>query len=873
MIPDSGATRLPLDERTLTVNLALAAWTAITAVAITRLVGLDGAGLAGQSGLWWIAALGLTALALGAVFLAADSPSAKRLQLGVVLSLIAHTGVLIGLALADLRVMDLAADAAPVKVEQPLPEAPPELITVDRQDVAPKPDFERPLTTGAPQRQTTPTTERQAPKLPDTMLLPADAPRPDAPAFDAPALARPQPAAVRADVQPGQRSRNVAASASLAPAPAAPELSVADPAEPNPPIPRAPRRLAMSEPRPRPLIAPEAAVAPRVSRAAATDSGLQPANRQNMVRPTLPSPARSNLAQGRPRVLAKLGPAPLEAPSATMAPLQNPSNQDTAATAVRTPSLDRSRGPSVVGLPAPPLPGRPAAPAPVAAPMAALPRARPQPLAAPPAADLLADAGRRGRATPLASLGVDGQALTAPPDLLARAEATPGRQTMIQATPGKGGLGSKPADAAGLARAESSRPAASLAPGRAQRTPSGGAPNVAGDQRQPAAAFSNRGDRTENLASGSEGSPSARTEAAIELGLKFLVGTQQPDGSWAFGSVGADAGRVEGSAAPIEANAAATGLALLAFLGAGYDHIDGAYQTQVGRGIDYLLSVQGEDGLLFPEGRRAGAYQVARFYSHGIASIALCEAYGMTGDPRLQRPAQRALDYITRTQVGRLGGWRYMPGINADLSVTGWQLMALRSGELAGLSVPSRTYAGVRQFLEACRDPDNDQARFCYNPNAPADDPRTRHGRNPGTVMTSVGMLMQLYLGEGRESERMQRGADFLADRLPTTGDTRQPAATSTAGNPLRDTYYWYYGTQVMFHMGGRHWRQWNEALHPLLVDAQTTTGPMTGSWNPVHPTPDKWWHLGGRLYVTAMNLLSLEVYYRHLPLYEMTSR
>jgi hypothetical protein len=76
-----------------------------------------------------------------------------------------------------------------------------------------------------------------------------------------------------------------------------------------------------------------------------------------------------------------------------------------------------------------------------------------------------------------------------------------------------------------------------------------------------------------------------------------------------------------------------------------------------------------------------------------------------------------------------------------------------------------------------------------------------------------------------------------------------------------------------MFHMGGDYWRQWNGRLHPLLLETQETEGRLAGSWDPLRPLPDRWGAQAGRLYVTTMNLLSLEVYYRHLPLYEDTAR
>lgn len=394
-------------------------------------------------------------------------------------------------------------------------------------------------------------------------------------------------------------------------------------------------------------------------------------------------------------------------------------------------------------------------------------------------------------------------------------------------------------------------------------------------ERTPAASFAGRTQRLADPLKASESDSASRSEAAIERGLDFLAQLQQPEGNWSFnqfGNVPVTAGEVPN----VEATGAATGLVLLAMLGGGYDHYGGEHQTAVKRGLDYLVESQSGDGEIFPEDRPergvAAAWQVARFYSHGIATLALCEAYGMTGDAALRVPAQRAIDYIEQTQVRSLGGWRYTPGLNSDLSVTGWQLMALKSGELAGLRVNPKTYTGIRRFVESCREQAGNRARFCYNPAANPDDPRTSHGRKPGTVMTSVGLLADLYLGRSREDARLKLGADHLLEYLPTVGEIVVPARTSTLGNPRRDTYYWYYGTQVMYQLGGQHWQAWSDALRPVLLGSQSAAGPLAGSWDPASPVPDKWARFGGRIYVTTMNLLSLEVRYRHLPLYDQAT-
>ena len=125
--------------------------------------------------------------------------------------------------------------------------------------------------------------------------------------------------------------------------------------------------------------------------------------------------------------------------------------------------------------------------------------------------------------------------------------------------------------------------------------------------------------------------------------------------------------------------------------------------------------------------------------------------------------------------------------------------------------------------------------------------------------MTAVGMLMRMYMGWHRDNESMQSAADYLMQYPPQMGSRR---------SPQRDGYYWYYATMVMFHMGGDHWQQWNSYLKPVLLESQVDEGDAAGSWDPVEPVPDRWSPHAGRIYVTTMNLLNLEVYYRHLPIY-----
>ncbi|TVQ01652.1 MAG: hypothetical protein EA381_04695 [Planctomycetaceae bacterium] len=344
------------------------------------------------------------------------------------------------------------------------------------------------------------------------------------------------------------------------------------------------------------------------------------------------------------------------------------------------------------------------------------------------------------------------------------------------------------------------------------------------------------------------------TEEAIERGLRYLASRQASEGHWSL--------QGHGEQVLLRSDTAATGLCLLAFQGAGYTHQQHRYANVVDRGLKALISMQAPDGNLYRSENPASDQSVA-FYSHGIAALALCEAFGMSRDETLRDAAQKSIDYIVLTQHRQRGGWRYQPQVSSDTSVSGWMMMALKSGELAGLRVPQETYEGIDRWLEYAKLDRSRSDRYRYNPFAP-DTPAQAHGREVTPAMTSVAILMRMYSGWRRDNPDMQSAADYLAQFPPQIGDRL---------NPQRDTYYWYYATQVMFHMGGNHWQEWNGKLKPILLDGQVKSGPMEGSWDPVHPVPDRWSVHAGRLYLTTLNLLSLEVYYRHLPIYDNTAR
>jgi Tol biopolymer transport system component len=327
------------------------------------------------------------------------------------------------------------------------------------------------------------------------------------------------------------------------------------------------------------------------------------------------------------------------------------------------------------------------------------------------------------------------------------------------------------------------------------------------------------------------------SEKAVNRGLLWLVQHQNSDGSWSLNRFQENCdGKhpvCNGQGAEVS-NTAATGLALLPLLAAGNTHVDGEYANVVATGLQWLIDHQKPDGELLGPGDKQ------KMYSQGIAAIAMCEAFGMTQHPDFREPAQRSLQYIVNAQNKTTGGWRYNPGEAGDTSVVGWQMMALKSGEMAGLDVPTETHEGIRRWLKSVEGNRPVGGQFGYT------------NRTVSPAMSAEGLLCLQFLGTGRNDPAMRAGADYLLTQLP---DVKQG----------KTSYYWYYGTQVMYHMQGNYWQDWNTALRDMVVNTQIKDGHMAGTWNPV----DNWEKRGGRLYSTSMKLLLLEIYYRHLPLYE----
>ncbi len=347
---------------------------------------------------------------------------------------------------------------------------------------------------------------------------------------------------------------------------------------------------------------------------------------------------------------------------------------------------------------------------------------------------------------------------------------------------------------------------------------------------------------------------SAASELAVERALDWLLRHQDDNGCWNAGIARYDDGsRVKGDTSFTahcppgetcfgecvywEADTALTGLALLTYLGAGYTQVDGRYAEVVEKGLKFLLDQQKPDGDL------RGKSRVVGMYCHAMATLALCEAYALTGDELLRTRVARAIAFMVRSRARDGMAWRYEPGApTGDTSILGWIVLCLKSAKEVGVSVSgdSSVRAGTLRWLDQVASGDA-KGLARYQPWEPVT-----------ATMTAEAWVCRQFLGTGGPGAASTEAAEFLLRHDSDHGPTNM--------------YYWYYATLALYQHGGEPWTKWNKSLRDRLIGLQSTSGHQTGSWE---PDSSLYGAKGGRIYSTALGAMTLEVYYRYLRLYD----
>lgn len=295
-------------------------------------------------------------------------------------------------------------------------------------------------------------------------------------------------------------------------------------------------------------------------------------------------------------------------------------------------------------------------------------------------------------------------------------------------------------------------------------------------------------------------------EAAIDRGLKALVAQQNKDGSWGGDYKGAG-----------------TSLSLMAFMLKGHFPKKGIYGSNVERGLDYLLKKSSE----------GSGYIGTSMYEHALATLALSEAWGMSDRDEIRDALKRAVDVILRAQAGS-GGWRYDPRpVDADISVTAMQIVALVSAREAGILVPTRTIERAANYVKNCQVAGS--GGFGY-----------QDAHSPVFSRSAAGLMGLLMTGD-RNTPAVRRSLDYLK-KLPESKFTR------ASGFYM---YGHYYAVQSMYQAGESHYQEW----YPSIRDALLSRQGKNGSWSA--PECSEGW------YGTSMAILILGVPYRYLPIYQ----
>ena len=342
------------------------------------------------------------------------------------------------------------------------------------------------------------------------------------------------------------------------------------------------------------------------------------------------------------------------------------------------------------------------------------------------------------------------------------------------------------------------------------------------------------GSRQAMLASGGG---TADSERSVGAATNWLARHQNADGSWGCHEFSKKCLDPSCSAHAHKAGAdypmAATAFGLLPFFAAGQTHESkGPYQAVIRKGLLWMATHQD------PKTGRLGG---GSMYEHGLATIAICEAYGLSKDQKLKPVAERAVRFIEDAQNDKSGGWHYSANAPTvgDTSVVGWQLMGMKSAQMAGLPVNKATLEKSKKFLASVAK-GKAGGLFSYMPES-----------GPSPAMSAVGLLCNQYSGMKRTEPAMVEGMAYVMQNL---------------AGAKNDSYFLYYATQVMHNLPGPEWDTWNRNARRHLLATQIRQGCAEGSWAPIG-------HSAGPVMSTSIHALTLEVYYRYLPLYQLDNK
>lgn len=358
--------------------------------------------------------------------------------------------------------------------------------------------------------------------------------------------------------------------------------------------------------------------------------------------------------------------------------------------------------------------------------------------------------------------------------------------------------------------------------------------------RKMAIGFDSRrsGSRQAMLASGGG---TVESERAVAAALGWIARHQSPDGSWNckhFSKQCTDPSCnrhvdeiKKNSVVAQEYPTAATAFGLLPYLAAGMTpESEGPYQDVIRKGLQWLTTNQDP---------KTGRLGTGNMYEHGLGTIAICEAYGLSKDAKLRPLAQAAVRFTEDAQNDVSGGWHYVanPPTVGDTSVLGWQFMSLRSAQMAGLQVNPQTLEKAQRYLRTVAR-GKSGGLSAYDTSA-----------QPTPAMTAIGLLCRQYDGMRRSDPAMVEGMNYLVANPP---------------HSAKNCYYWFYATQVIHNLAGPEWQDWNDRARELWIATQIKEGCAAGSWS-VEGHGD----VAGPLMITSLNALNLEVYYRNRPLYQ----